>query len=143
MYIKKRFEAKKCEADNIDPRIAIAIDMVPKDGEWTRQAEEQISETMDDILYDALGENYTVVDGHIGDEDACRYDLDVDYNGCKVVLRTFNGDSGAYMDVFVYCEGGKNGYGTAYGPERGLTRLDNLKEVIDNLCEEAKRDAGV
>lgn len=122
----------------VDPRIAEIIELVPRDGKWTRLLEADISSKMDDVLWDALGDAYHIAGAHVGDEDASRYDLDVDYDGCKVTLRAFNGDYGKYMNVFVLYDGGNN-YGTAYTPE--LKTLGNLKAVIDQTCKAAKADA--
>ena len=134
-------ETRKAFKNEGDALIQRITSLIPVHEPWDSQTQQRIKGWMDTAMFNALGESYKYLGGHVGDEDEFRYDLDVEYNDCKVTLRAFGGNYATYMDVFVYYEGGKNGYGTAYGPENGLETLDNLKEVIDDLCEKAKADA--
>lgn len=126
------------------------LNAMPEDGKWDSFTDADVGEMMWQAIRYHIGVGAELIDQHIGEEDPYRYDVDFDFDDCTVTLRAINDpDYTPYMDVYVafnndtsrrrHPRTDKAGY--AYGPENGLESLDDLYDVVVDLCKKAKEDA--
>lgn len=121
----------------MDAIIKAINEAVPADGEWSAFTESFVKAAMEKILIDTIGEQVDIVEGHIGDEDDTRYDLDFeneDFTGC---FRTVQFDEGQRFELFVQV---KHGYGYGVGPDEGIQNVSEIPALFERLCEEARKD---
>lgn len=146
MALKIRIHEKHVNEITIEDILAA----MPEDGKWDSSTDAEVADMMWQVIRYQVGANAEVLDQHIGEEDPYRYDVDFDFDDCTVTLRAMNDPNDTpYMDVYVAYNNdtsrrgnprtSKAGY--AYGPENGLESLDDLYDVVVDLCKKAKEDA--
>lgn len=129
------------------------LDAMPEDGKWDSFTDADVGEMMWQAIRYHIGVGAKLLDQHVGEEDQYRYDVDFDFDDCTVTLRAMNDpDYTPYMDVYVAFNNDTSrrrrrrhprtsNAGYAYGPENGLKSLDDLYDVVIDLCNKAKEDA--
>ena len=121
----------------MDSIIKAINEAVPADGKWSAFTKSFVKAAMEKILIDTIGKKVDIVEGHIGDEDDTRYDLDFEneeFTGC---FRTVQWGEEQHFELFVQV---KHGYGYAVGPDEGIQKVSEIPALFERLCEEARKD---
>lgn len=121
----------------MDSIIKAINDAVPADGNWSAFTESFVEAAMTKILMDTIGKKVDIVEGHIGDEDDTRYDLDFENKEFTGNFRTVDLLGKQQFELFVQV---KHGYGYAVGPDKGIQKVSEIPALFERLCEEARKD---